>query len=58
MDSGGRTVYEAAGGDAAFARIVDTFYAGVETDPLLRPMYPEDLGDAVNDAGSARQILT
>jgi hemoglobin len=23
--------------------LVDRFYAGVESDPLLRPMYPEDL---------------
>lgn len=25
--------------------LVDRFYAGVETDPLLRPMYPDDLSD-------------
>lgn len=37
------SVYELAGGDAPFARLVDAFYRGVEHDPLLRPMYPEDL---------------
>lgn len=27
----------------AFFRIVEAFYARVEQDPLLRPLYPEDL---------------
>ena len=40
------TVYEAVGGDATFERIVALFYAGVERDPLLRPLYPDDLGPA------------
>jgi len=44
--SGGQTVYEAAGGDTAFALLVDAFYSGVETDPLLRPMYPDELTHA------------
>lgn len=38
------TIYELAGGDAPFRRLVDAFYARVERDPLLRPMFPEDLG--------------
>lgn len=25
--------------------LVERFYAGVDTDPLLRPLYPEDLSD-------------
>lgn len=37
------TVYEAAGGQAAFERIVERFYEGIESDTLLRPMYPADL---------------
>jgi hemoglobin len=37
------TVFERAGGMAAFEHLVDAFYARVETDELLRPMYPEDL---------------
>lgn len=37
------TVYEAAGGEATFTRLVDQFYAGVAADPRLRPMYPDDL---------------
>ncbi len=40
------TLYEAVGGDATFERIVALFYAGVERDPLLRPLYPDDLGPA------------
>jgi hemoglobin len=34
---------ERAGGVDAFVRLVDGFYARVELDPVLRPMYPEDL---------------
>ena len=36
-------MYERAGGEAFFVRLVDSLYAGVETDPVLRPLYPEDL---------------
>lgn len=35
------TVYEAVGGEAFFVDLVEKFYDGVETDPVLRPMYPE-----------------
>jgi hemoglobin len=39
--------YQALGGEATFRRLVDEFYAGVATDPILRPLYPEeDLGPA------------
>lgn len=40
------TVYEAVGGWPFFVDLVDGFYAGVSTDPLLRPMYPDDLTDS------------
>ena len=41
------SVYEAIGGEETFRRLVDTFYAGVATDPALRALYPEDdLGPA------------
>jgi hemoglobin len=36
-------LYEAVGGMPFFEILVDRFYAGVETDDLLRPLYPEDL---------------
>jgi hemoglobin len=38
------TLYEAVGGSAFFATLVERFYDGVERDPLLRPLYPDDLG--------------
>ena len=41
------TFYEQVGGHETFRRLVDRFYAGVATDDVLRPMYPEeDLGPA------------
>ena len=39
------SVYDAVGGLPFFVDLVDGFYAGVSSDPLLRPMYPEDLTD-------------
>ena len=47
-----QTFYEAIGGHDTIARIVDRFYDGVATDPVLRPMYPEE------DLTGARQRLT
>lgn len=38
-----RSIYEAVGGEPTFERLVEAFYSGVEGDPLLRPLYPEDL---------------
>jgi hemoglobin len=39
-----RSIYELAGGEAAFKLLVDRFYQGVAGDPVLRPLYPaEDL---------------
>jgi hemoglobin len=38
------TIFDQAGGAPAFRRLVDAFYARVEQDPLLRPLFPEDLG--------------
>jgi hemoglobin len=41
------TFFEAVGGEPTFRKLVDEFYAGVATDPVLRPLYPEeDLGPA------------
>jgi hemoglobin len=38
--------YDRWGGEAFFVALVDRFYEGVEGDPLLRPMYPEDLTES------------
>src|SRR5712692_7203482 len=35
-----RSFYEAVGGEETFTRLVSRFYAEVEADPLLRPVYP------------------
>src|SRR5207248_2460994 len=37
------TIYEAVGGAETFERLVRAFYEGIADDPLLRPLYPEDL---------------
>ena len=37
------SLYERLGGHDACRRIVAAFYRGVATDPVLRPLYPEDL---------------
>src|SRR5579885_2504389 len=39
-------VYQAVGGRQFFFDLVDRFYARVEADPVLRPLYPDDLTDA------------
>ncbi|HMD46466.1 MAG TPA: globin [Acidimicrobiales bacterium] len=36
-------MYERVGGDAFFVQLVDRFYVGVAGDPVLRPLYPDDL---------------
>lgn len=49
LPEGGRptaTLFEAVGGRPFFDRLVDRFYDGVEADPRLRPLYPEDLTDS------------
>jgi hemoglobin len=43
--------YEQVGGEKFFADLVSQFYAVVATDPILRPMYPE------NDLQGAAQRL-
>jgi hemoglobin len=47
MSGTGTTFYDEIGGHATIAAIVKRFYEGVATDPVLRPLYPEeDLGPA------------
>jgi hemoglobin len=48
----GQSLYDRAGGTPFFERLVERFYAGVETDPLLRAVYPEA------DLAPARHRLT
>ncbi len=37
------SVYDMVGGDPIFRRLVDLFYDKVQADPVLRPMFPDDL---------------
>ena len=37
------TLHDRVGGKPFFDSLVGRFYEGVETDPVLRPIYPEDL---------------
>ena len=46
MDDQTTKIYDAVGGDRPFYDLVDAFYQGVETDPILRPLYPSDLTHA------------
>lgn len=42
------SVYDRAGAHPTFVALVTRFYEGVATDPVLRPMYPEDLAPAID----------
>jgi hemoglobin len=46
-------LYERVGGQPFFERLVDLFYEGVATDPVLLPLYPE-----APDLTGARHRLT
>ena len=37
-----RTFYDEVGGAPVFHALVEHFYAGVRTDPVLAPLYPQD----------------
>ncbi len=43
------SLYDEVGGEPVFRRLVDAFYDGVETDPVLRPLYPEGDLSAARD---------
>jgi len=49
---GAGSFYDLVGGEPTFRKLVAEFYAGVATDPLLRPLYPGD------DLGPATERLT
>lgn len=52
MATGTTTLFDRAGGMPFFERLVGRFYAGVDTDPILRPLYPE------SDLAGAQRRLT
>jgi hemoglobin len=43
MSENEMTVYEMIGGEATFERLVQSFYARVEADAVLRAIFPPDL---------------
>ena len=46
MDDETTKIYDLIGDDKPFYALVEAFYQGVESDPLLRPLYPADLTHA------------
>ena len=41
-------LYERVGGESFFIDLVNGFYLGVAGDPLLRPLYPDDLAESAS----------
>ncbi len=41
-----KALFERVGGEPFFIELVGRFYLGVAGDPLLRPLYPDDLSDS------------
>jgi len=39
-------LFDRVGGEQFFVDLVDRFYLGVAGDPLLRPLYPENLSES------------
>ena len=39
-------IFEAVGGTSWFETLIERFYNAVETDVLLRPLYPDDLTES------------
>ena len=39
-------MYDRVGGEEFFVTLITRFYAGVATDPVLRPLYPDDLSES------------
>lgn len=43
VETHANSLYERVGGEPFFTALVERFYAGVQDDPVLRPLYPRDL---------------
>ncbi len=43
MTGGGDSLFDRVGGETWFSALVDRFYDLVAEDPVLRPLYPDDL---------------
>ncbi len=40
-------VFRTVGGRPFFDRLIERFYAGIEGDPVVRPLYPDDLTESI-----------
>ena len=47
MTTPGDTLYDRVGGRDFFVTLIERFYESVALDPVLRPLYPDDLGPPV-----------
>jgi len=47
VETNSSSLYERVGGEPFFTGLVERFYAGVQSDPVLRPLYPADLGPSI-----------
>src|SRR5579859_418451 len=43
LETHGDTLYARVGGEPFFTALVERFYSGVEGDPIVRSLYPDDL---------------
>ncbi|SDW81526.1 hemoglobin [Marininema mesophilum] len=41
------SLYERMGGDSTIRQIVESFYPRVQQDPLLAPLFPEDIAETI-----------
>jgi hemoglobin len=46
-DGSSASMYERVGGSAWFEALVERFYTAVDSDPVLRPLYPADADDFI-----------
>jgi hemoglobin len=46
MEDTSHLIYDAVGSEKPFWDLVEAFYRGIDTDPLIRPMYPKELTGA------------
>jgi len=51
LSSVGDTLYDRVGGQEWFDALVGRFYEGVESDPVLRPLYPKDIAGSRTHLG-------
>lgn len=57
VDPPGASLFDQVGGRPYFDALAADFYARVESDPIVRPLYPDDLTESIeNTAGFLAQF--